>query len=213
LKKACKLLKKKKSIFNLINIGAHVGSTCIPAVKSKLFKKAIAFEPFPVNFKILTTNIFLNSLDDQIKTHNIALSDKKKKLFIKQFGLNSGDCRILKKKEKNAHEIKCHQLDQYTKNYNKDNSLIFMYAQGHEPEIFLGAKKTISKKIPIITEFMPSLFDIRWLKNMSHLIKNYKYFYDLKKNEHKKNFSTEELKNLKDEYIVNNNYTDILIFN
>ena len=58
LKKACKLLKKKRSISNLINIGAHVGSTCIPAVKSKLFNQAIAFEPFPTNFKLLTTNIF-----------------------------------------------------------------------------------------------------------------------------------------------------------
>ena len=48
---------------------------------------------------------------------------------------------------------------------------------------------------------------------MSYLIKNYKYFYDLKKNERKKNFSIQELENLKDEYIVNNNYTDILIFN
>ena len=47
---------------------------------------------------------------------------------------------------------------------------------------------------------------------MSHLIRNYKYFYDLK-NERKKNFSVQELENLKDEYIVNNNYTDILIFN
>ena len=213
LKKACKLLKKKKSISNLINIGAHVGSTCIPAVKSKLFNQAIAFEPFPINFKLLTTNIFLNSLEDKISTHNIALSDKKKKLFIKQFGVNSGDCRILNKKEKNAHEISCHQLDQYTKSYNKGNSLIFMYAQGHEPEIFLGARKTILKKIPIITEFMPSLFNAKWIKKMSHLIKNYKYLYDLKKNERKKNFSIQELENLKDEYIVNNNYTDILIFN
>ena len=51
LKKACKLLKKKNSITTLINIGAHVGSTCIPAIKSKLFKQAIAFEPFPINPK------------------------------------------------------------------------------------------------------------------------------------------------------------------
>ena len=40
LKKACKLLKKR-SISNLINIGAHVGSTCIPAVKSKLFNQQL----------------------------------------------------------------------------------------------------------------------------------------------------------------------------
>ena len=213
LKKACRLLKKKRSISTLINIGAHVGSTCIPAIKSNLFKQVIAFEPFPINFKLLMTNIFLNSLEKNIEAHNVALSNKRKKLFIKQFGVNSGDCRILKKKEKNSHIIKCHILDEYTQKYNKNNSIIFMYAQGHEPEIFLGAKKTILKKIPIITEFMPSLFNTSWIKKMSYLIKNYKFFYDLKKNEPKKNFSVTELENLKNEYIVNNNYTDILIFN
>lgn len=213
LEKACKLLKKKKSINTLINIGAHIGSTCIPAVKSKLFNNVIAFEPFPINFNLLTTNIYLNSLDKNIKAYNIALSNKKKKLFIKQYGVNTGDCRILFKKKKNTYEIDCHLLDEFTKNYNRKNSLIFMYAQGHEPEIFLGAKKTILKKIPIVTEFMPSLFNAKWIGKMSLLIKNYKYFYDLKKNEPKKNFSIEELENLKDEYIVNKNYTDILIFN
>ena len=188
LKKACKLLKKKRSVSTLINIGAHVGSTCIPAIKSKLFKQAIAFEPFPINFKLLETNIFLNSLEKNIEIHNVALSDKIKKSFIKQFGINSGDCRILNKKEKNSHIIISHKLDQYTKRYNKNNSIIFMYAQGHEPEIFLGAKKTIFKRIPIIAEFMPSLFNTSWIKKMSYLIKNYKFFYDLKKMSPKKTF-------------------------
>ena len=45
--------EEKRSVSTLINIGAHVGSTCIPAIKSKLFKQAIAFEPFPINFKLL----------------------------------------------------------------------------------------------------------------------------------------------------------------
>ena len=48
---------------------------------------------------------------------------------------------------------------------------------------------------------------------MAYLIKNYKFFYDLKKNEPNKNFSVTELVNLKVEYIVNKNYTDILITN
>ncbi len=213
LEKACKILKKKKSVSTLINIGAHIGSTCIPAVKYNLFKRSIAFEPFKTNFNLLKTNIFLNGLEEKIEPHNVALSNKKKKLFIKQFGPNSGDCRIIFKNSKNTQEINCHVLDQYTKKLNKNNSIIFMYAQGHEPEIFLGAKKTIKKRIPIITEFMPSLFNNKWIQKMSYLIRNYKYFYDLKKNENKKNFTAKELENLKNEYIVNKDYTDILILN
>ncbi len=48
---------------------------------------------------------------------------------------------------------------------------------------------------------------------MSFLIKNYKFFYNLIINEKKRIFSIKELENLKKEYIVNDNYADILIFN
>ena len=37
LKKAIKVLKIKKNRNTLINIGAHIGSTCIPALKKKIF--------------------------------------------------------------------------------------------------------------------------------------------------------------------------------
>ena len=67
------------------------------------------------------------------------------------------------------------------------------------------------RKIPIITQFIPSLFNDTWLKKLSFLFKNYNYFYDLKKNEKKKLFEPQEIIKLHSEYIANNNYTDILI--
>ena len=45
LKKAIKILKIKKFKKTLVNVGAHIGSTCIPALKKKYFKDMIAFEP------------------------------------------------------------------------------------------------------------------------------------------------------------------------
>ena len=211
LEKALKILNKDYSKSTLINIGAHIGSTCIPAVKKKKFKNAIAFEPLRKNFKLLETNINLNFLEDRIEAYNLALSSKKRKLFIKQFDVNSGDCRILNKKQKKSQIINCEKLDNFTAKFRKKNSLIFMYAQGHEPEIFLGARKTIQRKIPIITQFIPSLFNDAWLKKLSFLFTHYNYFYDLKKNEKKKLFKPQEIIKLHSEYIANNNYTDILI--
>ena len=213
LVKACRLLKKNFQNCTLINVGAHYGSTCIPAINFKLFKNAIAFEPDSTNYKILSTNIFINSLSTKIRSYNIALSSHKRNLYIKQFGVNSGDVRVLEKKQKNSTLVKCEKLDKFTSEYNKHNSLIFMYAQGHESEIFLGAKKTIKKKIPMIVEFMPSLFKKNWKKNYSILIKQYNFFYDLKKNRDKKNFSLQNLSLLEKEYLINSNYTDLLLFN
>ena len=45
LKKAIKILNIKKFQKTLVNVGAHIGSTCIPALKKRYFKNMIAFEP------------------------------------------------------------------------------------------------------------------------------------------------------------------------
>ena len=123
---------------------------------------------------------------------------------------NTGDYRIVKNKKKNTEIIKSDILDNYTHNLNKNNSLVFMDAQGHEPEIFMGAKKTIRKKIPFVFEFMPSLLNKDWLKKISILFKYYNFFHDLKTNK-KKKFNATEIKKLYNHYLINKNYTDILI--
>ena len=81
LKKALKLLGKKHKKQTLINIGAHIGSSCIEAIKMNHFKKSIAFEPAIRNFRLLKANIFLNELESRIKVYNLAIS-KKKPIYI-----------------------------------------------------------------------------------------------------------------------------------
>ena len=99
LKKALKILGKKHKKQTLINIGAHIGSSCIEAIKMNHFKNSIAFEPAIRNFRLLKVNIFLNELEDRIKVYNLAISKKKTNLYlsINKRG-NSGDNRILKKR-------------------------------------------------------------------------------------------------------------------
>ena len=209
LKKGIKLLGKKESRLTLVNVGAHIGSSCIPAIKNNYFKNLIVFEPVKRNFRLLTANILLNKIEDRTKIYNLALSNKKKNLYMKMF-TNSGDCRILKKKQPNCELVKSDILDNYTANLNKNNSLIFMDAQGHEPKIFLGAQKTIRKKIPFIFELIPELYNKTWLKDFSQLFKNYSYFFDLK-NTKKTKFNAINLSKLFNSYRLNNDYTDIMI--
>jgi len=86
-----------------------------------------------------------------------------------------------------------------------------MDVQGHEPYVFLGAKKTIKKKIPIVFEFSPYLFDKNWLKYFKELFKNYNYLYDLQ-NDTKLKFTSENLLKLhKKLKLKNEGYTDLLI--
>ena len=193
LTKAIKFLGKKHSKSTLVNIGAHIGSTCIPAIKENKFKNSIAFEPTKKTFKLLQSNIFLNEVDDKIRAYNLAISNKKANLYLAIKRGNIGGNYISKNKQKNTEIVKSDILDNYTYNLNKNNSSIFMDVEGHEPNIFLGAKKTIKKKIPIVFEFYPSLLDKNWIKNFDLVFKNYRFFYDLRDKNRKEKFNKKNL--------------------
>jgi len=212
LKKTIKLLGKKHSKSTLINIGAHIGSTCIPAIKENKFKNSIAFEPTKKTFKLLQSNIFLNQVDDKIKAYNLAISNKKTNLYLAIKSGNVGGNYISKNKQKNTEIVKSDILDNYTHNLNKNNSLIFMDAEGHEPDIFLGAKKTLKKKIPIVFEFYPNLLDKNWIKKFDLVFKNYKFFYDLRGKNKKEKFNKKNLIALISKVnSIEGEHTDLLI--
>ena len=212
LKKAIKILKIKKFKKTLLNVGAHIGSTCIPALKKKYFKDMIAFEPSKINFNLLAVNVYLNNLGNRAQIFNLAISNKKSNTYIKKFQ-NSGDYRVVKSKNKNLELIQCDMLDNYTKKLNKKNSLIFMDTQGHEPLVFLGSKKTLNKKIPMVFEFAPFLMDNNWMKGFNLLFKNYRYFYYLQNSSKKKKLNKEEIIRLykKLKSTKKDVYTDLLI--
>ena len=212
LTKAIKLLGKNHSKSTLINIGAHIGSTCIPAIKENKFNNSIAFEPTKKTFKLLQANIFLNEVNEKILAYNLAISNKKANLYLAIKKGNIGGNYISTNKKKNTEIVKSDILDNYTYNLNKNNTLIFMDVEGHEPNIFLGAKKTIKKKIPIVFEFYPSLLNKNWIKKFDPVFKNYKFFYDLRDKNKKQKFNKKNLIGLISKVnSIEGKHTDLLI--
>jgi FkbM family methyltransferase len=209
LKKGLKLLGKKKLKY-LVSIGSHVGTTLIPAIKYGLFDSCIAFEPSIENYRLLTANININKIEKKISLFNIGLSDKACNSYLKKNSLDSGDNRVVKSK-KNYEKIKLDILDNFTSKMNKKNSFIFMDAQGHEPYILLGAKKTLKKNIPLIFELMPDSINNKQLNIIFKSIQNYKKITDLREDKiielNKNNFYQIYKKYLKDNF-----YTDIMVF-
>ena len=65
LKQSIKILNKK--IFFLIDVGANVGTFCIPPVKDKIIKECIAVEPVKKICDILKINIYINNLKIKLK--------------------------------------------------------------------------------------------------------------------------------------------------
>lgn len=158
LEKALKLLGNKFSAKVLIDIGANIGTICIPSIKRKIFSTAIAFEPDPTNFTLLNANILLNHINDSIDTFNYAITNKDKiNLRLAKSDNNLGDHRILMSKEVNENLINVYgyTLDSQIKYIDPKKTLIWIDTQGHEGYILDGAKKILSMKVPIVLEFFP----------------------------------------------------------
>src|SRR5262245_29911162 len=58
----------------VLDVAANLGMSCIPLVKQGYFQRAIAFEPAPETYRLLTHNISQNNLRGRIDCFIYALS-------------------------------------------------------------------------------------------------------------------------------------------
>lgn len=192
--KVINFLNTSKKIENLYDIGANIGTICIPAVKRNLVKKAFAVEPVRKNFDLLKVNVMLNDLKNRIDMYNYALgSEDDKNLDIELANDNSGDHRVrltnlesnlYNEKGRQIEKVKSKKFDSLFKNLNKDKDLVWMDTQGFEPLILDGAKNLIDKEIPLVIEFWPyGLKRNNLWEHMRKIIERYKYYADLSYNE------------------------------
>ena len=188
--KTLNFLNKKGKIKNLYDIGANIGSICIPAVKRNLVEAAFAVEPVSKNFQLLRTNIILNNLEEKIKPFNFALSSEDdQNLDIELASDNSGDNRIrLNKSDTNLYDedkrkiekIKTKKFDTLFENLNQDSDLVWIDTQGFEPVILSGAQNLLKSKTPIVIEFWPyGLKRNNLWEQMRITLEMFNYFSDL----------------------------------
>ena len=149
---------------SFIDIGANIGYHSLYA--SHFFKEVIAFEPLPTAINQFKESIKLNGFKN-IKTNQLACSDKEGKTKIYYYkdnletaSLNNSPTVIKDNQKPETTEIKKITLDQFLKRKKNKIGLIKIDAEGHEPFIIEGMKKTIEKHKPtIIMEILPTILD------------------------------------------------------
>lgn len=136
---------------NIMDIGAQSG---LYSLYSKFLPMATfyAFEPFKPTFDLLNENIKLNNINNII-THNIGLSDTKKKTLLNTSQSHNGLHTIgnpLRFDDIVSIEIEVDTIDNLF--YEKDIPLDFIKidTEGWEYFILKGGEKTIKKYKPII---------------------------------------------------------------
>lgn len=198
LQKSIKVLNKK--IYFLIDVGANIGTFCIPAVKDKLIKKCIAIEPVNKINRILNINIYLNDLKEKIKVFdNIISNQNSQKLSLLTNKNNFGDNRFLENKKKfKSNSIK---LDSFINHFNPKKLIIKIDVQGFEDRVLIGSKKFIKLKVPFLIEFNQEFIKSQYFKEIINLLElNYQYVSFLDENKIIKN----DIKKLKDKFLQSN---------
>ena len=205
IKKTLNYLNNKSKIKNLYDIGANIGSICIPAVKRNLVDTAFAVEPVKKNFQLLKVNIILNNLEDKIKTFNYALnSNDDQSLDMELSNDNSGDHRVrlqtlesnlYEEKNRKVEKVESKKFDTLFQNLNSQEDLVWIDTQGFEPIILSGAQNLIISKTPIVVEFWPyGLKRNNLWEQMRIMLEKFDYFSDLSETEI--NLKTTSKKNL-----------------
>jgi FkbM family methyltransferase len=141
----------------LLDVGANVGSICIPAVKRGWVKRAIAFEPDAGNFRLLRINVLLNAIEDGVECHEVALGAVAGVATLAFNPDNHGDHRIVGDVLPGigSREVAVHTLDSYLPQTGRGAWMVWLDVQGFEPEVLAGARRAIAAGWPIVMEFTP----------------------------------------------------------
>ena len=182
---------------SLIEVGANIGTTCIPMVKQYGFARAFVFEPAPQSFALLQQNITANGLQDVIRPFPVALSSENGEVSFELDPLNPGDHRVRinalaasapERQQESSREIirvAARTFDAVVAEgaiRPSEIGLVWMDAQGHEGHILSGAQALLELEAPVLTEFWPyGLQRAGGLEMLEGIIaRHYTHFVDMR---------------------------------
>jgi FkbM family methyltransferase len=157
----------------LLDIGANIGIISIGMLRDQLLQRAIAIEPEPRNFELLTRNVRQNGLGQQIVCLPYALSSRPGLLPLEVNETNLGDHHIrpswpqvsevrqtAERAQSTVIQVESVRLDDLLENLPKalveSLDLVWIDVQGYEANIFIGGQKLFSRDVSVVAEFWPS---------------------------------------------------------
>lgn len=143
-----------KPDFVVVDGGANIGFHSIQFAKLANEGKTYCFEPQPLIFNVLSTNILFNGLTEIVEHHRLGLGDKKDNLKMTplQKQVFNPNCinwggRGLTNSDDGEEKVQTMTLDSL--NLPKLD-FIKLDVQGFEYKAFIGGKETIKNNTPII---------------------------------------------------------------
>lgn len=145
-----------------VDVGANIGTSTIDALVLYGFDRAVSFEPAVENLRLLRANLLWNGLDHRADVYPVALSDSDGTGVLLRSERNSGDqrftaatCGVPGAVEEPA---ECKRLDSFVESGAIDVAqigLVWIDAQGHEPNVLRGATRVLGADVPVVVEYCP----------------------------------------------------------
>lgn len=158
---------------DFLDIGANIGTTCLPAIKTHGFARAIAVEPSLENARLLHVNAVLNGLHDRVTVVQKALSDRKREGWLSMRVANSGGHSLNRPAEGKAGiYVQVDTLEGLVAEgivVPERLGMVWIDVQGHEPEVLRGAGSVLELRPPLVVEVQTKggQRDIDWLEPLA----------------------------------------------
>lgn len=129
----------------IVEVGANIGTITVPSSRASAKAPIFAFEPEDGNYQDLLANLKLNACRN-VKALKMACSDVAGSGVMELFDANNpGTFRL---HEGEAGSVEVTTIDAYFE--NRPVGIIKIDAEGHEPKIIQGARRTLSTWRPLL---------------------------------------------------------------
>jgi FkbM family methyltransferase len=203
MERAAKLIRSNslgrqpRTMGTILDIGANIGVTSISMINSGFASRAIAVEPEPRNFELLTKNVELNGLESKVLCRNCALSDRKGQINLELSVINWGDHRVRSAQvyslsgafdelNRKVISVPALTLDDLVSEIGDECvgsiGLAWIDVQGYEGRVIKGGSKIFYLGIPTVIELWPYgiMRSGLTMDNFFNIIKLFwTHFYDL----------------------------------
>jgi FkbM family methyltransferase len=169
-----------------LDVGAHIGTTTIYAVRHVGFASAVAIEPVLENMLLLRLSTIANGLDGAIRTVQAAVADEVGVSSMDVGGAGSEYHRLSAGAESPLRQlVTTTTLDELVADGTIDParvSLIWMDIEGYEAHALTAATELLGRAVPLVTEACPAkLARVGMLDRLSDLLAtHYTHVHDLR---------------------------------
>lgn len=146
----------------IVDVGANIGTTTVPALGRHGFGRALCFEPEPENLLVLAANVALNGLDTQVEVVAAAVSDAPGSAAFGRGPVTKAGRRAgvgsLSRRSDDRIAVDVVTLDGALAERGiepPDVGLVWIDAQGHEGHVLHGAQHLLAARIPTAVALRP----------------------------------------------------------